>query len=179
MNFAKRILMFVGFVVLAAALVSVLAPKATHGLVATLVQVTNTPANPVPTVATDNPALRPYGKYLTIFPGQTSASFQVPAGQTLVIEQLHYTCLGPLPSGFVPAFFVSLTTGGTPLAFNFNGETYSLLGENVGNFDQVVHLYADPASQVTVYQTYPIPASYAGGNSGCGVSISGHLVNAL
>ena len=41
--------MFVGFVVLAAALVSALAPKATHALVATLVQVTNTIANPVPT----------------------------------------------------------------------------------------------------------------------------------
>jgi hypothetical protein len=49
MNFAKRVSMFVGFAVLAAALVSALAPKATHALVAALVQITNTSANPVPT----------------------------------------------------------------------------------------------------------------------------------
>ena len=49
MNFAKRVLMFVGFAVLVAASLSVLAPKATHALVATLVQVTNTSADPVPT----------------------------------------------------------------------------------------------------------------------------------
>jgi len=49
MNFAKRVLMFVGFAVLVAACLSVLAPKATHALVATLVQVTNTSADPVPT----------------------------------------------------------------------------------------------------------------------------------
>jgi len=49
MNFVKRALMFVGFAVLTAALLSALAPKAAHALVAALVQITNTSANPVPT----------------------------------------------------------------------------------------------------------------------------------
>jgi hypothetical protein len=49
MNFAKRVSMFVGTGVLAAVCVSLLAPKATHAIVATFVQVANTSANPVPT----------------------------------------------------------------------------------------------------------------------------------
>jgi hypothetical protein len=48
MNLAKRSLMFVGFVVSVAALVSVLAPTATHGVAVALEQISNTSANPVP-----------------------------------------------------------------------------------------------------------------------------------
>jgi hypothetical protein len=50
MKFVKKVSMSAGFVVLAAGLVSLLAPKAAHALVAALVQVTNTPSNPVPTL---------------------------------------------------------------------------------------------------------------------------------
>jgi hypothetical protein len=50
MNFAKRMLMVVGGVAVAGLLGAILTPKAAHGIVATLVQVVNTPANPVPTV---------------------------------------------------------------------------------------------------------------------------------
>ncbi len=57
MNYAKRVLMGVGVVVIAAMMVALLAPKAAHGLVAALVQVTNTTANPVPT---DDPAAEPF-----------------------------------------------------------------------------------------------------------------------
>jgi hypothetical protein len=48
MNSAKRLLMGVGVVVLAGTFGALLAPKAAHGIVATLVQVANTSANPVP-----------------------------------------------------------------------------------------------------------------------------------
>ncbi len=50
MRFAKRMLMGVGAVALTAMLLNVAAPRAVHALVATLVQVTNTTANPVPVV---------------------------------------------------------------------------------------------------------------------------------
>jgi len=46
MQFAKRLLMGVGAAALAAILGMAIAPKAAHGLVAALVQVTNTAAAP-------------------------------------------------------------------------------------------------------------------------------------
>ena len=49
MRFAKRLLMGAGAVALAGILAVAIAPKAAHGLVAALVQVANTSANPVPT----------------------------------------------------------------------------------------------------------------------------------
>jgi len=48
MNFAKRLLMVAGAVAMAGIFGALLAPKAAHGIVATLVQVTNTSSNPVP-----------------------------------------------------------------------------------------------------------------------------------
>ena len=49
MQFTKRLLTGLGAVALAAMLLSLAAPKAVHAIVAALVEVTNTPANPVPT----------------------------------------------------------------------------------------------------------------------------------
>src|SRR5271170_6301852 len=49
MRFAKRFLMVAGAGALAAILAIAIAPKTAHGLAAALVQVANTPSNPVPT----------------------------------------------------------------------------------------------------------------------------------
>jgi hypothetical protein len=48
MQFTKRLLMGLGGVALVAMLASMFAPKSVHALVATLVEVSNTPSNPVP-----------------------------------------------------------------------------------------------------------------------------------
>jgi hypothetical protein len=48
MQFTKRLLMGLGGVALVAMLASMFVPKSVHALVATLVQVSNTPSNPVP-----------------------------------------------------------------------------------------------------------------------------------
>lgn len=56
MNIVKKTVSAVGGIVLAALLIAALAPKATHALVAALVQVANTSANPVPNRDVDNPA---------------------------------------------------------------------------------------------------------------------------
>jgi hypothetical protein len=48
MRFAKNVLMAVGAVVLAAMLLSVMAPKAVHAVAATMVQMVNTTSEPVP-----------------------------------------------------------------------------------------------------------------------------------
>lgn len=55
MNFAKRLLMVAGVVALTGMFGAALTPKAAHAVVAALVQVTNTSANPVPNQDVDNP----------------------------------------------------------------------------------------------------------------------------
>lgn len=94
MTFAKRLLMVFGSVALAGLIGVLFTPKLAHA-VATLVQVANTPANPVPTLATD--ALSSFaaqgdcvlsgGSFCGIAPIYT-----VPAGQIAVIESTSGRC---------------------------------------------------------------------------------------
>jgi hypothetical protein len=95
MNFVKRLLMVAGAVALAAIFGALLAPKAAHGIVATLVQVVNTSANPVPTLATD--ALRSFGVTGSCSLFGTSEClirpiYTVPAGEIAVIESTSGRC---------------------------------------------------------------------------------------
>jgi len=60
MNLIRKALTTLGGILLAALFIAALAPKATRGIAAALVQVTNTSANPVPTVAADSPANFPF-----------------------------------------------------------------------------------------------------------------------
>src|ERR1700690_1584767 len=121
MNFAKRILMFVGFVVLAAILTSVLAPKATHALVATLVQVSNTPSSPVPNRDVDSPAhatVVPLGCFASPQPfngggtcarrGRGGSAYSVPGGPRLGFEPM--ARFWPTnPNGGIPFIEFNLT----------------------------------------------------------------------
>ena len=72
MNLAKRMLMVVGAVAVAGLFGAILAPKAAHGVVATLVQVANTSASPVP-VTPQLPAVQ-----IAVFSGP-----EVPDGVTM------------------------------------------------------------------------------------------------
>lgn len=56
MNIVRKAVTTIGGFCLAALLIAALAPKATHAVVAALVQVANTSANPVPNRDVDNPA---------------------------------------------------------------------------------------------------------------------------
>jgi hypothetical protein len=121
MNFAKRVFMFVGFVVLVAACLSVLAPKATHALVATLVQITNTSADPVPTydsgtrfqadVCDANGSVSVAGSYCGL---NTSQTFVVPtvtsSGATvkrLIVDNVSGICSSyNNPTQFIKAIFL-------------------------------------------------------------------------
>lgn len=156
MYFAKRISMFVGFVVLAAIFISVLAPKATHALVATLVQVSNTPSSPVPNKDVDSAAHatvvplgcfaspQPFdgGVFCTLGVGGGSA-YTVPAGQRLVIEQLSAFCQTN-SNGGIPFIEFNLTEAGTqvivPLALTSN--------QNDEFVTQAVRYYADPGTTI-------------------------------
>ena len=64
MNLMRKAATTLGGIFLAVLLIAALAPKATRGIAAALVQVTNTTANPVPTVSVDDPANFPYAAVL-------------------------------------------------------------------------------------------------------------------
>lgn len=110
MNIAKRVLTLLGLVVLTGAFVCMLAPNATHALVATLVQVTNTSANPV-AVNTLTHLGVPLSSFVTlrcINSGTTCSSFRqidasgnqaatdyaIPAGQTLIVTDVEWEAIG-------------------------------------------------------------------------------------
>jgi hypothetical protein len=108
-NFTKRLLMMIGVVALAATFGALVAPKTTHALVATLVQVVNTTANPVPTNDVDQPGKHPYQASVIFNQDATNctsfvctANFPaVPAGYRLVITNAS-ALYGLTPGGAAP-----------------------------------------------------------------------------
>jgi hypothetical protein len=115
MQFPKRLLMGVGGVALAGILGVAIAPRAAHGLVAALVQVTNTTANPVPAVlpthlgtsasdlitiecfAPSAPLCKP-ASFFTVNPdGTEGPTFVIPGGQALVITDVQWAMSGGVP----------------------------------------------------------------------------------
>lgn len=175
MNFAKRMLMFVGFVVLAAALVSALAPKATRALVATLVQVANTRTNPVPNSDADNP-----GRATLVAPHCLANSvggslnctpdYTVPLTDRLVIQQLEASCT--TPSGqFVTSAQVQVSTNGNQLDHQLpllnEGPYYDT---TVFANDLAVHFYADPGSTVSFF-------GYTNDTAQCQFQFTGYLIS--
>jgi hypothetical protein len=178
MNFAKKVATYLGFVVLAAILISVLAPKATHALVATLVQVSNTPSSPVPNKDVDSAAHatvvplgclanpQPFNGGVECTLGFGGGSpYTVPAGQRLVIEQMSAFCQSS-PNGGIPFIEFSLTEAGTqavvPLALTSN--------QNFEFVTQGVRYYADPGTTI---------ASTAAGDAAtfCNFYANGYLVS--
>jgi hypothetical protein len=179
MNFAKRVSMSIGFVVLAAALVSVLAPKATHAIVATLVQVSNTSANPVPNSDVNDPDLATIlvlscqghsnggSEFLNCDPNST-----VPAGQRFVIDRVEANCFTTPGSTFGNAY-ISLTEGGNEIrhVLPLNSLETGFSTEYV--LSQQVRYHADAGSYVD-FSTYTTDML---GGSTCNFQADGYLLN--
>lgn len=156
MNFAKKVMMFVGFGVLAAALVSVLAPKAAHALVATLVQVVSSTSNPVVTLSADTATRIPYQSASQGTCNINNCSFvftTVPAGHRLVVQGI--TAIVPLNSGIIsPTGVLEISHDGTlssPNAY-FLG-TYIQDSYQVAHYNQAVTEFVDAGDypQVLLY----------------------------
>jgi hypothetical protein len=100
MLFLKRGLMAAGALALAAMLLNFVAPRAAHALVATAVQVMNTPATPIPNKDVDAPARSP----LTLSCGGTGqcTTSAIPAGYTFVLDSYAISAVATVPSvGFL------------------------------------------------------------------------------
>jgi len=95
MNFAKRLLMLAGAIALAGIFGALLAPKAAHGIVATLVQVVNTSVNPVP--VKEQRTLAGGGQFFEIGPGQDVNLF-VPAGTVLTDAHITFSVPESIPN---------------------------------------------------------------------------------
>ncbi len=94
MRILKQAVGVLGTLVVVIVIAALVMPKAAHGIVATLVQVVNTSANPVPTLATD--ALSSFGTTgaCSLVGGRfcTTGLYMVPAGQIAVIESTSGRC---------------------------------------------------------------------------------------
>ncbi len=110
MRFAKRLLMVAGAVALMAIFGMAIAPKAAHGLVATLVQVANTTANPAITQGVPNLASQivtlsgsvsadsftKVAPFYQLSPqgGSSGTVYSTPSGQNLVITSIEFAPIG-------------------------------------------------------------------------------------
>jgi hypothetical protein len=179
MNLSKKVATYLAFVVLAAILISVLAPKATHALVATLVQVANTSANPVPTSDVNNPDRATIlilscqststvtNTVLTCDPGS-----KVPAGQRLVIDRVEADC-SKIPGTVLGESFISLTEGGnsTRHVLPMNTPETGINTEYV--LSQQVRYSADAGSSINFFAETTDTA----GGAECDFQADGYLVN--
>lgn len=119
---AKQLLMTLGALAAVGVLLSLSVPRAVHAAVAALVQVVNTPANPVPSDEVSLSAAQTVGIQCQmganaicaqILPGGAVATtaYSVPSGQNLVITEIDVTT----QVGSAPCFFgivpVNTSTG--------------------------------------------------------------------
>jgi hypothetical protein len=155
MQTVRRLLMGVGAIAMVATILSLVAPKSAHALVAALVQVTNTTANPAVTLDADKATRIPYesASEAAGFAGTCGATIQcqfdgfttVPAGYRLVVQQIAATVgansANPTPNGS----FVTVTgnVGSAPVDV-FTGTYITKQGEAV--FHQSVLEYVNAGS---------------------------------
>jgi hypothetical protein len=152
---------------------SIIGPRAVHAAVATLVQVANTAASPIPTVATDNPALQPFAVSATST--GVDLGFSAPAGKTWSIETISIFCNGR--SGTVSPANVTdirlfLVTGGVSLQYTFAPTVVTANTELI--VTEPIRAYADPGSFVQIGSGAGVPSGWS-----CYGVLSGHLVNPI
>ncbi|MGB7023289.1 MAG: hypothetical protein WBD73_05770 [Candidatus Acidiferrales bacterium] len=181
MKFAKRLLMVAGAVALSGIVSVMVAPKAVHAIVSTLVTVANTSANPVPVTEGKDLAYQPFvtsickdsgdGSCATVasvfgLPSTLPDSFTVPAtdssGNTvkaLVITFVAGACQGsPALATTVPTNAVN----GVSVAIDFLSESAATV------INQATTIVADPGSTVGIFD------QLTAGNA-CFLTVHGYL----
>lgn len=191
MNYIKKALSTLGGIFLAALLIAALAPRATHAVVAALVQVANTDSSPVPTAEALGTAtlipIGPFGTTCTDFAGDDGSPgsffancYTVPPGKRAVVENVTGFCGAPkgvsiaqlsitvYPSDYIPAdvpgmpqYFPVQLTG------NPGGDSFNFFTVNV-----TTRFYADPGD-ILVLGGF---SSDTAGQTYCTLGINGRLV---
>lgn len=185
MNIIRKTLTTLGGIFFAVLLIAALAPKATRGIAAALVQVTNTTANPVPTVSADSPANFPFAASLCLEAPSGSCgaqSFVVPTTTStglpvkrLVIENVSGSCnLTPGISQFQLDLEVPVAGSSIPLFFPFPLVPASP-SNSAGRFivgGSAVRIYADPGTTVFIGANSEL---LTGDFEFCPLVVAGHL----
>ena len=174
MNYIKKALSTLGGIFLAALLIAALAPKAAHGIVATLVQVANTSANPVPGDIVrneENPARQPVQAPVCVSTTggcfSVTNTYDVPSGQELVIDYVSGQCMTGASQQMTDVR-VTTSVGGVYSTDYLNVPLFGSSSAAVTvNFGQVTRIYADPST--AVYLQFD-------GAGLCNGTLSGHLV---
>ncbi len=184
MNFAKRTLMVVGVVALAVLIVAVLAPNTAHGLVAALVQVTNTTANPVPTASTDAQSgfvASNYCYFNSSWPQDQCALdplYSVPAGKIAVLESASGACVTSSAKGMREFQLQFTDPAGNYGQLGFPPTNVATPGSDtmntgaVGTTAQNFKFYASAGSSI---KFYGYAAENQSGGMFCRFTVSGHL----
>jgi len=173
MKFVKMTLMGIGGVALA---VLLLTPKTAHALVAALVQVTNTTANPVPNLDTERNARIPYQSSLALSPGFGLGTLfidltPVPTGYRLVAQNVSATLY--LTTGAAAPFsYLTDTSGNIVLGLPGGlGPVFPTL-YRLGGFNNQVTAYFDAGDTPQVFTTADFQVSRPQS-----VTLTGYLEN--
>lgn len=177
MNYLRKALSGVGGILLAALLLAALAPKATRAIAAALVQVVNTPSNPVVTtdsLGTATP-LQVFCEVASTFGDSgnmfSNTCFTVPAGQRAVVENIDGVC--GTPSGAsITAAWVLLNNRFPQHALPLHFAGFSPFGFNNYDFNFPVRYYADPGQQFSA----EMQTNDGTGSTSCNINITGRLV---
>ena len=182
MNLVRKTATTLGGIFFAVLLIAALAPKATRGIAAALVQVTNTATNAVPTE--DGPGNFPFGVVECAEIGNSNCGSSLPpffvpattstgaAVKRLVIEDVSAAC-GALDGSVVssvvldvplPADHVSLD-GASSLRYLFT------LTPPDGFAHSTVRMYADPGTAINTEML----GSFVGRGADCSLYLTGHL----
>jgi hypothetical protein len=190
MNILRRTLMAIGGMAVVSLVIALAAPKAAHALVATLVQVVNTTANPVPTSLTDalnsfdvenacNFSLSSNGGSSGSDTCKIPAIYTVPAGKIAVVETVSGRCVTDTGTALreVRLDFLG-NTATSPNSWLVPGPAFPFYGGEVVSFAQNQKTYisavsADAPIDVEIFATAG-QKSTTGADS-CAVDISGHL----
>ncbi len=180
MNIFRKSLMNLGGILLAAMFIATLAPKAVRAVAASLVQVVNTPASPVPVKEVENLVDEPFATMIcafcsaltqsTFLPVVPPSSFVVPAVDSagnpvkaLVIKYIGTSCQDG-------NFALTTTVPGNSV----NGITQIVnflpLTEGFAIGGQEVSILAPPSSTVGIFLASQLTA-------GCLVSVNGYLAH--
>ncbi|MGA8221333.1 MAG: hypothetical protein WB780_06720 [Candidatus Acidiferrales bacterium] len=186
MKYAKRMLMVAGALALAGILGVAIVPKAAHGLVAAMVQVVNTSANPVPTLEEDAQTAFVANNFChfggppddTAFFCDISPLFQVPAGKTAVIESFTGFCTTDSPSGTQEFLLRFLGPSGTEALITIPASTVVPSSiQNVSFAALNFKSYASGGASGAPINFQGEGTSNESTTDICQVSLSGHLVS--
>jgi hypothetical protein len=159
----KKLLPIAASLLLVVAIVSVLGTREVHALVATLVQVVNTPNQPVPNRDVDHPANEPFQfEAISRTTPVNFASFTTPTTtadgktvQRLVIELVTVSCSAlPSPASGIRVAAFPFSRAGANLGLGTENDVYLPFPNNPAATEQVLsqqtRIYVDPGVSVSM-----------------------------